>query len=211
MRHKYFGLIILLTIVFSFHNCTQDKKKKPASSAELISTKTLGLAYLEENQNEEAEAQFLKLVDLDPAEALGYANLGIVYLRMGKYEQAEEWLQKAIKIDSKDPEIRLILAKVYEMSSRQKEAISELEKAIKLAPNNIKALYSLTELYAASTNQDFTDNRFKYTSKLVKKAPGNIVPRLNLIGILIQNKESDSALEELEKLPKISEIPLIKH
>ena len=203
MRHKYFGLIILLTIVFSFHNCTQEKKKKPASSAELISTKTLGLAYLEENQNEEAEAQFLKLVDLDPAEALGYANLGIVYLRMGKYEQAEEWLQKAIKIDSKDPEIRLILAKVYEMSSRQKEAISELEKAIKLAPNNIKALYSLTELYAASTNQDFTDNRFKYTSKLVKKAPGNIVPRLNLIGILIQNKESDSALEELEKLPKI--------
>lgn len=62
MKHKYFGLITLLAIVFSFYNC-QEKKKKPVSAAELISTKTLGLAYLEENQNEEAEAQFLKLVD----------------------------------------------------------------------------------------------------------------------------------------------------
>ncbi len=202
MKHKYFGLIILLAIVFSFYNC-QEKKKKPVSAAELISTKTLGLAYLEENQNEEAEAQFLKLVHLDPTEALGYANLGIVYLRMGKYQQAEEWLQKAIKIDSKDPGIRVILAKVYEMSSRQQEAIKELEIAIKLAPNNIRALYSLTELYAASTDKHFLDNRFKYTSTLVEKAPGNIVPRLNLIDILIRNKKADAALEELEKLPQI--------
>ena len=203
MKHKYIGLILLLAISFLLYNCTQQKKKEPVSAAELISTKTLGLAYLEENQNEEAETQFLKLVDLDPTEALGYANLGIVYLRMGKYKQAEEWLQKAIKIDSEDPEIRLILAKVYEMSSRQQEAIEELEKAIKLAPDNIRALYSLTELYATSTNKEFLKNRFKYTSKLVEKAPGNIVPRLNLIDILIRDKKADAALEELEKLPKI--------
>ncbi len=101
--------------------CQQKNRKQVADPGELISIKTLGLAYLEENQLEEAEAEFLKLVDLDPAEVLGYANLGVVYLRMGKYEEAEEWLKKAIKMDAKDPDIRLILAKVYEMSKQTGE------------------------------------------------------------------------------------------
>ncbi len=203
MKHRLVVLVILFAVTFSLYNCTQQKKKEPVSAAELISTKTLGLAYLEENQNEEAETQFLKLVDLDPTEALGFANLGIVYLRMGKYDEAEKWLKKAIKIDSKDPEIRLILAKVYEMSSRQAQSIKELKSAIELDPANIKALYSLSELYSSSTDKDFLDNRHKYLSKLVEKAPGNIVPRLNLIDILIAKNKSDAALEELEKLPKI--------
>ena len=69
--------------------CRQ-KRKPVADPGEMISIRTLGLAYLEENKLEEAEAEFLKLVDLDPTEVLGYANLGLVYLRMGKYQEAEE-------------------------------------------------------------------------------------------------------------------------
>ncbi|MBT6006891.1 MAG: tetratricopeptide repeat protein, partial [Prolixibacteraceae bacterium] len=203
MKYKFIGLLILLAIAFSFNNCKQLKKKTPASPEELNTTKTLGLAYLEENQIEDAEAQFLKLVDLDPDEVLGYANLGIVYLRMGKYQEAEEWLNEAIKMDPNDPDIRLILAKVYEMANKSEKAINELEKGISFSPGHVKSLYSLTELYSSFTDEESINKLQKYTEELIENAPGNIVPRLNLIEILIRKKLSDEALEQLEKLQKI--------
>jgi len=203
MKHKFVGLLILLALTFSLYNCKQFKKKTPASPAELNTTKTLGLAYLEENQIEDAEAQFLKLVDLDPEEVLGYANLGLVYLRMGKYKEAEEWLIEAIEMDPNDPDIRLILAKVYEMANESDRAINELEKGIGFSPGHVKSLYSLTELYASLSDEESLNKLQKYTEELIENAPGNIVPRLNLIGILIRKKLNDEALEQLEKLQQI--------
>ena len=70
---------MMWVIALFFCGCNQ-KKKNVADPGEMISIKTLGLAYLEENQLEEAEAEFLKLIDLDPTLVLGYANLGVVYL-----------------------------------------------------------------------------------------------------------------------------------
>ncbi len=186
-----------------FCGCDLQKRKKVADPGEMISIKTLGLAYLEENQLEEAEAEFLKLVELDPTEVLGYANLGVVYLRMGKYQEAEEWLQKAVKMDPKDPDIRLILAKVYEMNSQTQESIHELEQAIHFSPGHIKSLYQISELYASLTDPESLKRRHEYTDALVRSAPGNIVPRLNLIEILIREGQSDKALEQLEELQQI--------
>jgi tetratricopeptide (TPR) repeat protein len=203
MRFKYVLLLMLWLMPLCFCGGCKQKRKHVADPGEMISVKTLGLAYLEENQLEEAEAEFLKLVDLDPTEVLGYANLGLVYLRMGKYQEAEEWLQKAIKMDPKDPDIRLILAKVYEMSGHTEKAIDELEQALRFSPGHVKALYNLTELYASATDNESLKNRHKYTDALVENAPGNIVPRLNLIEILIREGQSDRALEQMEKLHQI--------
>ncbi len=203
MKFKYVLLLMLWVITLFFSGCNQQKSKNAVTPAEMITTKTLGLAYLEENQLEEAEAEFLKLVDLDPKEVLGYANLGIVYLRMGKYQEAEEWLNKAIDIDPKDPDIRLILAKVYEMSNKPEKSIKELEQAIQFSPGHVKSLYSLTELYASSTDKESIKIQRKYANELVENAPGNIVPRLNLIDILIDDHHIDEALEQMEKLSKL--------
>ena len=202
MKFKY-GLLILWVITLLLCGCHQKNSKQVSDPGELISIKTLGLAYLEENQLEEAEAEFLKLVDLDPTEVLGYANLGIVYLRMGKYQEAEEWLQKAIKMDPKDPDIRLIMAKVYEMSNLAEKSINELEQAIRYSPGHVKSLYQLTELYASLTDDESLKNRHKYTVALAGSAPGNIVPRLNLVEILILEAQTDKALEQIEELHQI--------
>ncbi|RLD31783.1 MAG: hypothetical protein DRI73_08155, partial [Bacteroidetes bacterium] len=181
----------------------QNKSKNTASPGEIITTKTLGLAYLEENQLDEAEAEFLKLIDLDPKEVLGYANLAIVYLRKGEYQEAEKWSKNAIEMNPKDPDIRLILAKILEMDMQTGNAIKELEKTIQLSPGHIKALYSITGLYASSNDKESLTKQLKYTNELVKYAPGNLVPRLNLIDILIREGQSDKALAQMEELNKI--------
>jgi tetratricopeptide (TPR) repeat protein len=196
--------ILLLTMLCSFmlfscKNSAEDSKQK---SLDLMTIKTLGLAYLEEFKLDEAEQEFLKFIDLAPKEKLGYANLGLAYLRMGKYPEAEKQLLKGIKIDPKDPDIRLILATVYKMNDERDRSISELTETLKFSPDHIKILYDLSELYSAESDAESQKQREDCILKLVGKTPGNIVPQLNLTEIYIRKGDTDKSIEQMEIIHK---------
>jgi tetratricopeptide (TPR) repeat protein len=88
------------------------------------------------------------------------------------------------------------------MNDERDKAISELTEALTFAPDHVKILYALTELYAASTDANAQSERKKYLLQLSEKAPGNLVPLLNLTDIYIKNGETDKALETLENIHK---------
>ena len=193
-------LILLCTLIlFACKNTAEKSKQK---STDLITIKTLGLAYLEEFKLEEAEKEFIKFIHLAPGEKLGYANLGLTYLRMGNYPEAEKQLLKAVKIDPEDADIRLILATVYQMNNERDRSISELKEALKNSPGHIKTLYDISEIYSAASDEESKEQREYYTQKLVENAPGNIVPRLNLLEIYIRKGDTGKAIEQLEALKK---------
>lgn len=200
---KKSDLLLLITFLFSIlTGCRNSEEKANQKSTDLITTKTLGLAYLEEFKLEEAEKEFLKFIDLSPKEKFGYANLGLTYLRMAKYPEAERQLDKAIEIDHRDPDIRLILATVYKMNNESDRAIAELKDALVFAPDHIKILYEISELFSARPDEDSKKERENYILRLVERAPGNLVPRLNLTDILIRNGEFDKAMEQMEIINK---------
>ncbi|MCD4710418.1 MAG: FG-GAP-like repeat-containing protein, partial [Bacteroidales bacterium] len=203
MRYRSFIILIAGLLLLPGQGCKQQKGSDAERAEEMISAKTLGLAYLEENKLEEAEAEFLKIIELDASEVMGYANLGIVYLRMGSFDKAEEWLHKAIRMQPEDPDVRLILAKVYEMGGASEKAVEELEKIMEFSSGHVKSLYNLTELYASMQGVEALGKRLEYTHVLAEKVPGNIVPRLNLLEILIQEGESDLALAQLEEVQQV--------
>jgi Tfp pilus assembly protein PilF len=140
MKNIYLFSLIVFCLSLS-SGCRNKEEKTSQKSTDLVTIKTLGLAYLEEFKLEEAEKEFLKFIDLAPKEKLGYANLGLTYLRMAKYPEAEKQLKKAIEIDPKDPDIRLILATVYKMNNERDRSIAELKDALAFAPDHIKILY----------------------------------------------------------------------
>jgi tetratricopeptide (TPR) repeat protein len=187
------------SILFCCKNTANDGKQR---SVELMTTQSLGIAYLEEFKLDEAEKEFLKFIKLAPDEKLGYANLGLTYLRSGKYAEAKKQLLKAIKIDSKDPDIRLILATVYKMNDESEAAISELKEALKSTPDHVKILYALSEFYTTGSDRESLDQRRKFILQLVEKAPGNLVPHLNLTEIFIHTGEFDNAVQQLEIIHK---------
>ncbi len=199
---KVYILIVTGLCVFSLFSCKTSPEKEKKKAEDLMTTKTLGLAYLEEFKLDEAEKEFLKFIKLAPKEKLGYANLGLTYLRMGKYPEAEKELLHAIKIDPRDPDVMLILATVYQMNDQREKAISTLNDALKFSPDHIKILYDLSELYSAGNDENSREQREKCILSLVEKAPGNLVPYLNLIDIYIKNKNTDKALELLETVKK---------
>ena len=201
MKSIYVSLLIAL-LNLTFFNCKDTNEDSKQKSNTLISAQTLGLAHLEEFNLEEAEKEFLKVIELAPNEKHGYANLGLTYLRMSKYKEAEKQLFKAIKIDSKDADIRLLLATVYQMNGQQNKAILELEQALIFAPNHVKILYTISELYSLEKDEQSKNKREKYITQLVKKAPDNLVPKLHLIDIYIKKQENDKAIEQLEIILK---------
>lgn len=203
MRNRGFIILVTGLILLSAPACKQQQGTDAERAEALISAKTLGLAYLEESKLEEAEAEFLKIIDLNADEVMAYANLGVVYLRMGSFDRAEEWLMKAIKMQPEDPDVRLILAKVYEMSGASDKAVEELEKIMEFSPGHVKSLFNLTELYASMQGEEALAKRLAYTRELVDKAPANIVPRLSLLEILIQERERDEALAKLEEVQQV--------
>jgi Tfp pilus assembly protein PilF len=195
---KIYWLSLFILFAFCIYGCQNKEERNKKKTQEILTTQTLGIAYLEEFKLDEAEKEFLKYIKLSPKEKLGYANLGLTYLRSGKYDDAKKQLSKAIKIDPKDPDIRLILATVYQMNDERGLAIRELKDALSFAPNHIKALYYLSELYAQDTDEESNRQRENCLLALVKNAPGNIVPRLNMVEVYIRKKETDKAVEELE-------------
>jgi tetratricopeptide (TPR) repeat protein len=224
MMDRLFGQIVIsiwfIGIVFAV-GCDQkpkgDKKVETRKSIEtdsveiekskvILSHRTLGLAYLEDNNLEEAEAEFKKLVELAPNEALGYANLGIVYMRMGKYEEAEAQLIRAVEIKPDDPDIRLNLAKVYDLTNMEDASRRELEKTIEIDPEHVQSLYSLAESYQNLSDEYSVNQWEKYLRKIADTAPSNIVARIYLVEVLIRNEQADEALEHLEEIERISAV-----
>jgi tetratricopeptide (TPR) repeat protein len=200
---KKYNILLLLALFSSFlFSCKNSAKDNKQKSVELMTTQTLGLAYLEEFKLEESEKEFLKFIKLAPGEKLGFANLGLTYLRMGRYPEAKKQLFAAVKIDPKDPDIRLLLATVYQMNDEREKAISELKEALEFAPDHIKILYDLSELYSAGSNEEAQQKRKNVILQLIQKAPENLVPRLSLTDIYIRNGETDKALEQLEIIQK---------
>ncbi|MGB5436829.1 MAG: FG-GAP-like repeat-containing protein, partial [Maribacter sp.] len=201
MKSTYFFLAFFL-VFMTFFGCRETAEEKKEKEIEMISTQTMGLAYLELFKLEEAEESFLKYITLAPDKKMGYANLGLVYLRMGKYAEAEEQLLKAMEIDAKDADINLILATVYQMSEQRDKAIAILNRSLEFDPGHEKSLYMLSELYASNEDDASQSKRKKCLVTLVQKAPNNIVPILELTAIYIRNAETDKAIEQLEIIKK---------
>jgi hypothetical protein len=169
----------------------------------IMSAKSLGMAYLEDNKLEEAETQFLKMIALAPEDASGYANLGVVYLRQGKNDEAEKYLQKAVDLDPGDPDIRLNLAKVYELRNDRKASLEELKKSEEITPDHVKTLYSIAEKYEGASDASSVAEWETYMRKIVENAPRNIVARLYLVEALTHNEKGDEALKNLEETQQI--------
>ncbi len=185
-----FSVFILL-----FYNCENRQKL-----LDILTTRSLGIAYLEENKLQEAEKQFRKLIELAPDEALGYTNLGLVYLRMGQFPLAEEQFNKALELEPNDPDIRLNLSVIYEMEYRRDEFIEVLEGTIKSTPDHIPSLYKLAQLYNRSRDKQRRIEGVGLLKRIVEASQANIAVRLNLIETLLKNGKADEARMHMEAL-----------
>jgi Flp pilus assembly protein TadD len=198
MIRPWTGSILAILVI----GCgARDRSAPPADAGTILTARTLGLAYVEENRLEEAEEQFVKLIRLAPEEPSGHANLGLVYLRLGRYEDAERAIGRAVALASDDPDIRLLQATALRLTGRPADARRTLEAILKTTPTHLKSLYALAEI-------DSSARRREYLARLVETAPANVPARLAYAAALLDAGATALARDQLELLrQRLPELP----
>ncbi len=108
----------------------------------------LGWTYSFQNRIEEATAECLKAIELDPDFGNPYNDIGVYLTQQDRLDEAVPWLEKAKRARRYEPRHfpYLNLGRIYLRRGKWWEALREFEGAARLAPQDAetrKALHAL--------------------------------------------------------------------
>lgn len=149
-----------------------------------------------------AEADYKKLLDLDPRNVEALANLGVVYVNLGRYDDAIASYRRALDISFLNAPIRMNLALAFYKAARYQEAIPEFDRVLEASPGLYNAILLKADCHLqlgrakeaaailapiASAHAD--DDAFTYVYGMA----------------LLQDKQVDDGLTYLDKILKRGE------
>jgi tetratricopeptide (TPR) repeat protein len=110
----------------------------------------LGWAYSHQGRLEEATAECLKAIEIDPDFGNPYNDIGVHLMQQGRLAEAIPWLQKAKRAKRYEPRQfpYINLGQIYVKQGKWQEALREFQAAIKIAPADASARKALHGLLA---------------------------------------------------------------
>src|SRR5947209_16608241 len=155
------------------------REQTRADAGTILTARTLGLAYIEENRLPEAEDQFAKLIRLVPEEPSGHANLGLVYLRMGRYDDAQRAIDRAVKLAPDDPDVRLLQAAALRLRGHAEDARRTLDASLKTSPAHLKTLSEASSVRRARSEEHTSElqSRQYLVCRLLLEKKKKTIPR----------------------------------
>ncbi|HEY2799775.1 MAG TPA: tetratricopeptide repeat protein, partial [Chthoniobacterales bacterium] len=105
-----------------------------------------GEQFYKSGEYDKAKIDYLKVLRLNPQNAVAFARLGAIWLDEGAPLRAGAFLKRAEELAPKDNENRLRLARVYLSVGQPAEAQKEVLAVLQQEPTNGKALVLLTEM-----------------------------------------------------------------
>lgn len=179
-------------------NFEQARKNKVFKEADFFVAS--GIAYGGAGKLDQAIADLLKAVELNPQAHDAYNNLGLYYNDKGEDEKAIASLRKAIEIKPEFEKAFYNLGNIYAKKGDYQTAIENYNKAVALDPKYEDAYNNIGNSYAAMKQYE---NALKYYNKVFELNPGNSKV-LNNIGItykmLGDNTNGDKYLEMAKNL-----------
>src|SRR6059058_6713258 len=108
----------------------------------------LGWTYSFQGRLEEATAECLRAIEVDPDFGNPYNDIGVYLMQQGKLEEAIPWLERAKQAARYEPRQfpYMNLGRIYLKQGRWWEALRQFESAVRVAPtdtDSAKALHSL--------------------------------------------------------------------
>ena len=96
----------------------------------------LGNAFTVAGRNADAVRTYLRLLQIDPDNALAYENMGVAQLQARDLRSAEASLRRALQIDPDLPAANTALGVVFASTGRKAEAIEAWKRAVALGDPN---------------------------------------------------------------------------
>src|SRR6185437_9282096 len=158
---------------------------------------SLARTFLLQNKFDEAEAAFVKAIQLKPNDVANYADLSLLYILQKNYDDAEKQAKAGLKLVPGDPRLMLTLAEIEEKKGDTAAAAGTLNEVTTADPENVKAWYMLAGLGPIAMKKTML-------LKILDIHPANIVPRLELADMFAQAAKADSSRYYLESVKKIA-------
>lgn len=110
----------------------------------------LGWTYSFQGKLEEAMAECMRAIEIDPRFGNPYNDIGVYLMQQDRIEEAIPWLEKAMRAERYEPRHfpHMNLGRIYVKQGRWPEALREMEAAVRLAPKDAGARRALHELRA---------------------------------------------------------------
>jgi tetratricopeptide (TPR) repeat protein len=108
----------------------------------------LGRVYLARGEGDQAEAAFLKAIEINPQLFDPYVALGGFYAQTKRYDEALEKLEQAKNVNEKNLGVHMLIGMIHEMRKDVPQAQAAYEKVLEINPrfgpaaNNLAYLYS---------------------------------------------------------------------
>lgn len=110
----------------------------------------LGWTYSFQGRLEEAIAECLRAIEIDPDFGNPYNDIGVYLMQQGKLEEAIPWLEKAKQARRYEPKQfpYMNMARIHLKQGRWWDALRELEGAVRVAPKDPHAHQALHSVRA---------------------------------------------------------------
>jgi hypothetical protein len=158
--------------------------------ARIAELKNLGVAHLENNDLDEAEACFEELITLLPDELFGQQNLAITRLLKiapeninraddqaafdAGFARARQTIELLLQQFPDDPKVHVIAARLALRTEDHANAVAALQEAATLAPNDAAIWFSIYDAGRYSRNDELTAEANKGLAKAWELAPENL-------------------------------------
>ena len=170
-----------------------------AKAAELTPTDSephLSAGLLDERQEDfpAAEAEYKKVLVLDPHPTDAAIGLTNIYMKSNRLADAEPLLRRLAADRPDDAGLHLQLGRVLAAQSKKDDAVVEFQAAIKLSPKDADAQRDLADLYAAAGKNDLAETQYR---ALVTAQPNDAELHRALGRALLLQKKFPEAQQEL--------------
>jgi tetratricopeptide (TPR) repeat protein len=197
-------LTSLLTAFISIGAFTTLFSADPAEDPRGV-LKNLGLAYLEEDMNQEAAGVFEQLTAQVPDEALGWADLGLARLRLGKLDEAAKAIDKAMALAPTNATIRLMQLQLLGRRGDDAATAKAISGALQVCPNDVRIQQAAID-FAERTADPASARRtaIEHYQTIIRLRPGNVYALLQLARAEVENGNAAAAkkcFDALERLP----------
>ena len=136
-RNQIIRLAVISVLVLLSCSCTPEMKKARALQQ--------GESHFKAGEYDAAKIEYLKVLRLDPGNAVAYARCGAMWAAEGVPVRAGQFLMKVREIAPNDLDSRYRLALVFVRVGQPQQAFKEATEILKQAPDHGPALVLLTE------------------------------------------------------------------
>jgi len=184
----------------------ENLEKNPGNAAVQF---TLGKAYINTKEYDQAMAPLQKALSIKPDQAGAHFYLGIAYSQMGQDAEALKEFEAEIPLSPGQDSAYSNAAAIYEKQGNLDKALEYYKKAVEIAPNRPELHASMATIYEKQGNQAAAQAEYK---ALAEADPQHAaVTWFNIGAIAKNNDKNDEAIKAFQKAVELDPSYAVAH